>query len=151
MKLKKLHTGKLLSIYVPDTSTELQLPLIENGINAGFPSPANDFLDGAIDLNKHLIKNPSATFIAVTNGNSMQGAGIYDRDLLIIDKSLQPSNNDIAVCIIDGEFTLKRLKVEKKAIYLIPENDEFEPIKVTEDNDFSIWGILTFSIKQHKY
>ncbi len=138
-----------LKIYPVSTETELDLQLIEGGVSAGFPSPASDFLDQAIDLNKHLIKNPSTTFIAVTDGNSMKDAGITDKDLLIIDKSLRPTNGKIAVCIIDGEFTLKRLKVTREGIWLVPANNEFKPTKITEFNDFSIWGIVTYSIQKH--
>lgn len=138
-----------LKIYPVSTETELDLQLIEGGVSAGFPSPASDFLDQAIDLNKHLIKNPSTTFIAVTDGNSMKDAGITDKDLLIIDKSLRPTNGKIAVCVIDGEFTLKRLKVTREGIWLVPANNEFKPTKITEFNDFSIWGIVTYSIQKH--
>lgn len=151
MKLKPFLKTSILDFYSIDTSTELVLPLAESKINAGFPSPATDFLDSEIDLNKHLIKNPSSTFIAVTNGYSMKGAGIDDNDLLIIDKSLEATNGAIAVCIIDNEFTLKRLKVSKKEIFLMPENENFKPIKITEFNEFEIWGILTYSIKHHKH
>jgi DNA polymerase V len=138
-----------LKIFPVSTETELDLQLIEGGVSAGFPSPASDFLDQAIDLNKHLIKNPSTTFIAVTDGNSMKDAGITDKDLLIIDKSLRPTNGKIAVCVIDGEFTLKRLKVTREGIWLVPANNEFKPTKITEFNDFSIWGIVTYSIQKH--
>jgi DNA polymerase V len=151
MKLKPLFKTSTLDFYSLDATTELEIPFVESKINAGFPSPANDFLDSAIDLNKHLIKNPSTTFIAVTSGTSMKGAGIDNNDLLIIDKSLEPTNGAIAVCIINNEFTLKRLKLERKQLYLMPENDEFKPLKITEDENFQIWGILTYSIKQHKH
>jgi DNA polymerase V len=140
--------GKL-KIFAVSTLTELELPLIESGISAGFPSPATDFLDTAIDLNKYLIKNPSTTFIAFTDGNSLTGAGINDKDLLIIDKSLEPTDGKIAICVVDGEFTAKRIKVVNKEIWLMPENDKFKPIKIKEYNDFEIWGIVTYSIQKH--
>lgn len=151
MKVKALFKSTTLQFYSISTDTELQLPFVENGIKAGFPSPATDFLDSAIDLNKHLISNPSTTFIAVADGYSMKGAGIDHQDLLIIDRSIEPSNGAIAVCCIDGEFTLKRLVVKRKEIYLMPENEDFKPIKVSEYNEFEIWGILTYSIKYHKH
>jgi DNA polymerase V len=151
MKVKPLFKTTHLNFFSVSTDTELELPFVDNGISAGFPSPATDFLDASIDLNKHLIKNPSSTFIAVTSGNSMKGAGIDDNDLLIIDKSLEPTHGAIAVCVIDNEFTLKRLKIDRKEIYLVPENEAFKPIKITEYNDFEIWGILTYSIKYHKH
>ncbi|MBT4942256.1 MAG: translesion error-prone DNA polymerase V autoproteolytic subunit [Candidatus Magasanikbacteria bacterium] len=144
-----INTKGKLKIFAVTTLTELELPLIESGISAGFPSPAADFLDTIIDLNKYLIKNPSTTFVAFTDGNSLIGAGINDKDLLIIDKSLEPTDGKIAVCIIDGEFTSKRLKVVDKEIWLMPENDNFKPIKIKEYNDFEIWGIVTYSIQKH--
>ena len=151
MKLKPFFKTSVLDFYSIDTSTALEIPFVGNKINAGFPSPATDFLDSAIDLNKHLIKNPSSTFFAVVNGYSMKNAGIENDDLLIIDKSIEPTNSAIAVCVIDNEFTLKRLKIDKKEIYLMPENENFQPIKITEFQEFEIWGILTYSIKHHKH
>jgi len=143
------NTKGKLKIFAVSTLTELELPLIEGGISAGFPSPAADFLDDAIDLNKYLIKNPSSTFIAFTDGVSMKDAGILDKDLLIIDKSIEPADGKIAVCIIDGEFVLKRLKVDKEGIWLMPANKDYKPRKITEYNDFEIWGIVTHSIQKH--
>lgn len=125
----------------------LEIPLISLGISAGFPSPADDFLDLTIDLNKHLIKSPSTTFYGRVSGNSMVDAGITDGDLLIIDKSLEPKNGQIAVCFIDGEFTVKRIKKEKDCIWLLPENKDYKPLRVTEENDFLIWGIVINTIK----
>lgn len=150
-KLKPLFKTPTLDFYSVIQTTELELPFIESGVSAGFPSPAADFLDATIDLNKHLIQNPSSTFISIANGVSMINVGIGDKDLLIIDKSLEPKNGAIAVCIIDGEFTLKKIMVKAKELYLIPENEDYKPIKVTEFNEFKIWGILTYSIKAHKH
>ena len=149
LKNKQLKTKSGFKIYQANTETELELPLMDGSVSAGFPSPAADFLDNKIDLNKYLIKKESTTFIAVVDGFSMQGAGISDKDILIIDKSLEPTDGKIAVCIIDGEFVLKRLKVNKEGIWLMPENEKFQPIKITEYNDFEIWGIVTFSIQRH--
>ena len=143
----QLHTGNKLDIYSALTETELKLPFVKEGISAGFPSPALDFVDLTIDLNRHLIKHPSTTFYGLVKGQSMKNVGINDGDLLVIDKSLEPIDNKIAVCYIDGEFTLKRIKIEKKQCWLIPENEIFQPIKVTEENDFLIWGIVTYVIK----
>ncbi len=138
-----------LKLYAVNNSTMLVLPLVEGGVSAGFPSPAADFLDASIDLNKYLIKKEATTFIAVTEGFSMIGAGIGHKDLLIIDKSLEPRDGKIAVCVIDGEFILKRLKVTSSGIWLMPENDKFKPLQVTEYNNFEIWGMVTYSIQQH--
>jgi DNA polymerase V len=147
LKLINLHKTHTLEIFSAETSTELDLPFVENGISAGFPSPADDFLDVSIDLNKALIQNPSATFYGRVKGDSMIDAGLSDGDLLIIDKSLEPANGKIAVCFIDGEFTVKRIKIESEVIWLMAENKKYSPIKVTPDNDFIIWGIVTTVIK----
>lgn len=137
----------LIEITTADTDTALNLPFVENGISAGFPSPALDFVDASIDLNKHLIKHPSATFYGRVKGDSLKNAGIDNGDLLIIDRSIEPTNGKIAVCFIDGEFTAKRIQLNKKEIWLIPENENYNPIRVTEDNNFLIWGIVTHVIK----
>lgn len=143
----KLHTGITLDIFSADTETELDLPFVDEGISAGFPSPALDFVDLSIDLNKHLIKHPSATFYGRVKGQSLKNAGIDDGDLLIIDKSLEPINGKIAVCYIDGEFTAKRIKKTKEELWLMPENEDYSPIKVEEENDLLIWGIVIHVIK----
>ena len=132
---------------MPNTDTELALPFVESGISAGFPSPALDFVDVSIDLNKHLIKHPSATFYGRVKGESLKDAGINNGDLLIIDKSLEPVNGKIAVCYIDGEFTAKRIKKTKDELWLMPENEAYSPIKIEEENDLIIWGIVTHVIK----
>lgn len=143
--MKKSHEN--IQLFKSNTDTEIQLPFVENGISAGFPSPADDFLNNAIDLNKELIKHPDSTFYGRVRGDSMIDAGLSDGDLLIIDKSLPFNNNKIAVCFIDGEFTVKRIKIEKDCIWLVAENKNYKPIKVTSDNEFLIWGIVTTVIK----
>ncbi len=145
--MKIIQIYRSLAFFNSDPTTSLEIPLFENGISAGFPSPADDFLDTSIDLNKELIKNTSTTFFAKVKGSSMIGAGINDGDLLIIDKSITPKSNDIAVCFIDGDFTVKRIDITKDIIWLVAENKAYKPIKVTADNDFTIWGIVTNIIK----
>ncbi len=147
MKIRHLHITNSIQFFKTDVSSYLKLPFVANGISAGFPSPADDFLDINIDLNKYLIKNPTTTFYGRVSGNSMIDAGINDGDLLIIDKSLEPKNNKIAVCFIDGDFTVKRISLEKDCVWLIAENQNYKPILVTKDNDFIIWGIVTNVIK----
>ncbi len=136
-----------LKFFIPESDASLELPFIADGIKAGFPSPAADFDGTKISLDKVVVKNQEATFYARAKGNSMTGAGIDDGDILVIDRSLEPKNNKIAVCYIDGEFTVKRIKIEKDCIYLIPENIDYNPIKVTEENDLIIWGIVTYVLK----
>lgn len=143
----KVHSSKILDIYSASSETELVLPMIPGGISAGFPSPALDFVDLSIDLNKHLIKHPAATFYGLVKGFSMQDAGIGDGDLLVIDKSIEPADGKIAVCYIDGEFTIKRIKIEKNTCWLLPANEDYNPIKITPENDFLVWGIVTHVIK----
>ena len=135
---------EILRIY-----TSYELPLVM-GIAAGFPSPAADYLESTIDLNKELIRNPSSTFFGRVKGLSMKDAGIAEDDILIIDKSIIPHSGMIAVCFLDGEFTLKRIYIENNSVTLQPANSEFRPITVNEQNDFTIWGIVTYVIKKMK-
>jgi DNA polymerase V len=137
-----------ISIFRPEVGKELFLPVLSAGISAGFPSPAMDFMDVSIDLNQLMIKHPSATFFGRVQGTSMLDAGISDGDLLVIDRSLSPANNKIAVCFIDGEFTIKRIQKEVDCCWLMPANEKYKPIKVTKDNDFLVWGIVTHVIKK---
>jgi DNA polymerase V len=136
-----------ITFFLPDFEKSIELPFISDGIKAGFPSPAADFDESKISLDNVLVKNREATFYAKASGNSMIGAGIDDGDILVIDRSLEPKNNKIAVCCIDGEFTIKRIVVAKDGVYLTPENQDFKPIKVTDDNELIIWGIVTYVIK----
>jgi DNA polymerase V len=145
MKLHLLNTSKNMEFFSAETSTVLELPFAE-AISAGFPSPAADYLEMSLDINKELVNNPSATFYGRVKGNSMIDAGIHDGDILVIDKSLEPANNKRAVCFIDGQFTLKTLKVVNGEVWLKPENKAYAPIKITPDNDFMVWGIVTHII-----
>ena len=132
----------------PKKGNSLGQWFIEHGISAGFPSPADDFKELRISIDQEVVRNESATFYARVSGESMQGAGLDDGDLLVIDRSLEPKDNKIAVCFIDGEFTVKRLKVEADCIYLMPENKKYPPLKVTEENELIIWGIVTYVVKK---
>ena len=142
-----IHGSPALDLYAVCTDTGLELPLAQEGISAGFPSPAQDFMDVAIDLNKELIKSPSSTFYARVKGTSMQGAGIDHGDLLVIDKSVLPGDGKIAVCYVDGDFTVKRIKMERDGCWLMPANPAYKPIQITADNDFLLWGIVIYLIK----
>jgi DNA polymerase V len=146
MRLTRLHSGPVLDFFTPDFTTLLELPLSGTAIAAGFPSPAEEYVEIALDLNKELIKHPAATFYARVKGDSMVDAGIHDGDLLVIDKALEPKEGSIAVCYLDGEFTVKRLSVREEGVYLMPANTEFKPIKITEENDFLVWGIVAYVI-----
>tara|TARA_B100001778_G_scaffold42253_1_gene30436 strand:+ start:946 stop:1377 length:432 start_codon:yes stop_codon:yes gene_type:complete len=122
--------------------------LIEQGISAGFPSPAEDFKEIRISLDRELVKNPEATFYAKVSGDSMIEAGLDDGDLIVIDRSKDPKNGKIAICLIDGEFTVKRIKKEKDKFYLMPENKKYKPIELKEDNELIIWGVVEYVIKK---
>ena len=137
-----------MNIFTPDAETGQEIPLSNERVAAGFPSPADDYAVSGLDLNRELIKSPASTFYARVSGLSMIDEGINDGDLLVIDKSLEPYDGCLAVCYIDGEFTLKRFEKHKDYGMLIPANKEFKPIKVTAENDFCIWGIVTYLIKK---
>ena len=138
-----------LEFFKSSVISNIELPLVEATISAGFPSPADDYSETRLDLNKELITNESATFYARVRGDSMTLAGISDGDLLVIDKSKTPVNGSIVVCLIDGEFTVKRLQIKANQFYLMPENDHYQPIKIKPENDVTIWGVVTYTIKKH--
>lgn len=137
-----------LTFFTPQETTGLGAVFFDTGISAGFPSPAEDFNEQHLSLDKELIKNKETTFYARVSGQSMIGAGLDDNDLLVIDRKVEPTNNKIAVCFLDGEFTVKRLKVDRNEVWLQPENPNYPIIKITEENDFIIWGIVTNVIKK---
>lgn len=148
MPILKLLKGKELEIFSAETENVLELPILPFQISAGFPSPALDFIDLSIDLNKQLIEHPSATFYGRVKGESMKNAGINDGDLLVIDKSIEPTDGKIAVCYLDGEFTLKRIKITPDGLWLMAENESYKSIKIEEGNNLTIWGIVTYIIKK---
>ena len=137
-----------LEFFVQKKENGLGQWLAEEGISAGFPSPADDFKETRISLDRELVKNKEATFYARVSGDSMVGAGLDDGDLLVIDRSLNPENGKIAICLIDGEFTVKRIKKEKNKLYLIPENKKYKPIELKEENELIIWGVEEYVIKK---
>ena len=120
-----------------------KLPLFTSAVQAGFPSPADDYMEGKLDLNKHLIKHPTATFFVRAAGESMIKVGIHHGDNLIVDRSLEAKHGKIIIAAVDGELTVKRLYKSSKGTYLMPENDQYKPIKITNINDVVIWGVVT--------
>lgn len=124
------------------------LQFFENRVQAGFPSPAQGEYADSIDLNRALITNPAATFCARVIGDSMVDVGINEGDLLIIDRSITAHDGSIAVCFVDGEFTVKRLSIHDDAIYLTPANASYPELKVTEENNFTVWGVVSHIIKK---
>jgi len=137
-----------MEFFSPEISEPLQIPVAGSFVHAGFPSPAENFIENKLDLNSALVKNPSATFFARVHGDSMIGEGIDDGDLLIIDKSVVPYDGAIAVCCLDGEFTLKTVHIMSDSILLVPSNSKFKPIKVNKDDEFMIWGVVRYIIKK---
>ena len=129
-----------------DVSIGLGIPFI----SAGFPSPAEDFIESSISLDKYLIQNPAATFMAYANGNSMVQAGIHHGDILIIDRSLNARDGDIIIAVLHGEFTVKQLSIVKDTFFLVPKNSQYSPMKISDDMGFEIWGVVTSSIHKHR-
>ncbi len=140
----------LPALFIPDLSTALELPLYNTLVPAGFPSPADNYLDKALDLNEYLINNADATFFVKVSGDSMIGAKIFDGDMLIVDRSLEPKDGDIIVGIVCGEFTIKYLSKKKDKVALLPANPKYQPIEITEDMGFQVWGVATYTIHSNR-
>ena len=121
----------------------MKATLYSNSVCAGFPSPASDYLEGEIDLNRYLITNPPATFIVKSQGNCMLQAGIHSGDLLVVDRSIKPKNNSIAIASIDGDLTVKRIKISGKKFLLSSDNKDYGNVKINNESDIFIWGIVT--------
>ena len=121
-------------------------PLYSSHVRAGFPSPADDYIESYLDLNTHLIKHPAATFFVTASGDSMTGAGIQSGDMLIVDKSLDATHGKIVIAAIDGELTVKRLLRHEGRVQLLPENNKYTPIDITDEHDLVIWGVVTHVI-----
>ncbi len=122
------------------------LPLFLQPVKAGFPSPAEEFMDTALDLNQYLVQHPAATFFVRVSGDSMINAGIYSGDLLVVDRSLNAIDNSIIIAVVNGEITVKRIKKMNNKIFLVPENKEFSPLEITAEMNFEVWGVVTFVI-----
>jgi len=133
------------------TRTSLRIPLVSASVEAGFPSPAEDFIEKGIDLNEELIRNPNSTFCVRVKGESMRDAGIHAGDVLIVDKSLEAQDRQIVVAQINGDFTVKRLRKTKGRVLLEPANSAFPPIEVTDEGDYPmVWGVVTYIIHKAK-
>ena len=151
METHKMKTdGSIKEIFRFEKRTKLKRILVGANISAGFPSPAQDYIEGSLDLNEFLIHHPAATFFVRVDGVSMINAGIHPDDILIVDRALEPSNNKIIIAVVDGELTVKRLKIENNIWSLLPENPQFPSIEITEDMDFHVWGVVTYAIHKMK-
>lgn len=128
--------------------SQVEVPLYSHKVVAGFPSPADDYVEAKLDLNEKLVRNQDSTFLLVVEGDSMQKAGIRDGDILVVDRSIEPADGKIVIAALDGELTVKRLSVKSTGTWLVPENDDYPPIPVREESDMVIWGVVTATISQ---
>ena len=131
------------TIRKPNLLTKRSQPLFKSGVSAGFPSPAADYEEGKLDLNRHLVRNPAATFFVRVNGDSMIGAGIHHSDLLVVDRSLEPVDKSVVIAVLNGELTVKRIRIRKGKITLEPESDHYSAQQITECVEFEVWGVVT--------
>jgi len=134
---------KVEIIYKPDRSTKRLQPIFMATVPAGFPSPAADYEEGKLDLNRHLIKNPAATFFVRVAGDSMLKAGIHSGDLLVVDRSIEPRDKNVVIAVVDGELTVKRIRIYRKKITLVAENDGYQSRQIDEQTEFEVWGVVT--------
>lgn len=136
---------KELSFYSMNENV-LDIPFYQSNVPAGFPSPAEDFMDLDLNLQEYLVKHPSATFCVRVTGESMRNAGIFSGDVMVIDRALEPKNNSIVLAVLNGEFTVKRICKKGSELYLKPENKHFQSIQINEEMDFQVWGVVTHVI-----
>ena len=138
--------SSIKEIYPSTSNIAFQRPLFLSGVSAGFPSPADDYLDRKLDLNEHLVKNPASTFFVRVAGDSMTGAGINDNDILVVDRSLEPSSNNIVIAIVNGELTVKRLLKTRGSCCLVAENPDYPPMEIDGETPLEIWGVAIYAI-----
>ena len=134
---------KVSAVFEPERTVRCSLPLYTASVSAGFPSPAEDYVEGKLDLNKHLIKHPSATFFVRVTGDSMIDAGIHDGDLLIVDRAVEPSDGAVVIAAVDGELTVKRIRKRDGKVLLVAENRRYAPMAIGEGSQFDVWGVVT--------
>ena len=134
---------KVEIVYKPNRSTKRRQPIFIATVPAGFPSPAADYEEGKLDLNRHLIKNPAATFFVRVTGDSMLKAGIHSDDLLVVDRSIEPKDKNVVIAVVNGELTVKRIRIRRKKVMLIAENDAYQSQEISEQTEFEVWGVVT--------
>lgn len=135
-----------LEIFGFEQRTNLELPLYLATVPAGFPSPAEDYIDKELDLNEHLVKHPSATFFVRVAGDSMRDAGISPGDILVVDRAVEAQTGHIVIAALDGELTVKRLRKQNGRLFLIPDNPEYAPMEISSEASFQVWGVVTYII-----
>jgi len=137
---------KIVEITQPGPSSATPIPAFMSPVQAGFPSPADDYVENKLDLNALVIKHPTATFFVRVEGESMSDADIHSGDILVVDRSLEASNGKIVIAVVNGEFTVKRFVTNSSGTFLVPENANYPTLKIEEDSEFQIWGVVTFVI-----
>lgn len=134
---------KVKIVYKPDRSTKRRQPIFMATVPAGFPSPAADYEEGKLDLNKHLIRNPAATFFVRVTGDSMVKAGIHNGDLLVVDRSIEPRDKNVVIAVVNGELTVKRIRIRKNGLTLEAENEAYQSQEINDEIEFEVWGVVT--------
>lgn len=140
------HQLRVVEITRPSINEEQPIPAFLSGVQAGFPSPADDYIEDQLDLNELIIQRPAATFFVRVEGESMRDANIYSGDILVVDRSVEPTSGKIVVAVINGEFTVKRFIINKQGTYLVPENPKYPSFKIGPDSEFRVWGVVTYVI-----
>ena len=143
--MKKL---KIIKVLESSKNQKIEIPIFTDRVSAGFPSPASDYIEDNLDLNKHLISNPAATFIVKASGHSMIDANIQSGDLLIVDKSLTPKHNNIVIASIFGDLTVKRLRRKNRNMFLVSNNSDYPSFEIKEEMECFIWGVVTYIIHE---
>ena len=144
-----LSHDNVSAVFWPDRTTSWARPLFMTAVSAGWPSPAEDYVEGRLDLNRYLIKHPVATFYVRVTGDSMQGAGIHPGSILVVDRAVEADDGDIVIARINDELCVKRLRLHRGRIWLLPENEDYQPIEVTDGMDFEVWGRVMHSIRSY--
>jgi DNA polymerase V len=139
-----------MKIYQSVHATRISLPLFTSQVKAGFPSPAEEYIEAKLDLNSYLIPHPSSTYLVKIEGDSMIEAGIYSGDMAVVDRSLEPKHNDIVLAVVDGDITIKRLIRTKNKVSLCAENSSFAPIEFSHEQELTIWGVVVHTIRNLK-
>ena len=152
MKKNLFHikTNKKLVFYPLKDAILKEVPFYKESVPAGFPSPAEDFMDLDLNLQEYLVQHPSATFCVRAIGDSMVKAGIHSGDVMVVDRALEPRNKNIVLAVLNGEFTVKQLSIINSTFFLLPKNSKYSPVKISDDMDFEVWGIVSSSIRKHR-
>jgi DNA polymerase V len=137
---------RITQIWRHEGGTRMEIPLFTAGVSAGFPSPADDFVDRSLDLNEFLIKHPAATYFVKVEGTSMIGSGIHPGDILIVDRAIEPSDSSIVIAVLNGEFLVKRFRRDSNGCRLLPENPSYKAIELKEGMHLEVWGVVTYVI-----